>query len=79
MAAPITEAIQELEQGGVNQTVKDLFSGAVGGIAQVLIGMHEPSLNPPFPSSSLLLLSLCYELDEENKNDCFGKFAVDFV
>lgn len=28
----------ELEQGGLKRTLKDLFSGAVGGVAQVLIG-----------------------------------------
>ena len=27
--------------GGALQTAKDLFAGAVGGIAQVLIGMWE--------------------------------------
>lgn len=30
----------EQQQGGGLQTAKDLFSGAVGGIAQVLIGMR---------------------------------------
>jgi len=35
----MAEAIEEFEQGGINRTVKDLFSGAVGGVAQVLIGM----------------------------------------
>jgi hypothetical protein len=29
----------EVEGQGVNQTLKDLFSGACGGIAQVLLGM----------------------------------------
>lgn len=33
-----TEAEFETPQGGGLQTAKDLFSGAVGGIAQVLIG-----------------------------------------
>lgn len=28
----------EIEQGGALQTAKDLFSGAVGGIVQVLVG-----------------------------------------
>ena len=31
----MAEVIQEIEQGSV---AKDLFSGAVGGVAQVLIG-----------------------------------------
>ena len=30
----------EVEGQGLNQTFKDLFSGACGGIAQVLIGMY---------------------------------------
>jgi hypothetical protein len=30
----------EQHQGGGLQTAKDLFSGAVGGIAQVMIGMR---------------------------------------
>lgn len=29
------------ERGGVSQTAKDLFSGAAGGIAQVLIGKSD--------------------------------------
>jgi hypothetical protein len=41
----------EQPQGGALQTAKDLFSGAVGGIAQVLIGMF------PYWFSPLLLLS----------------------
>lgn len=28
----------ELEEGGMMRTVKDLFAGAAGGIAQVLLG-----------------------------------------
>ena len=31
-----TEA--EFESGGLNRTFKDLFAGAAGGIAQVLLG-----------------------------------------
>jgi solute carrier family 25 (mitochondrial carnitine/acylcarnitine transporter), member 20/29 len=31
-------------QGGALQTAKDLFAGAVGGVAQVLIGKCETTL-----------------------------------
>jgi solute carrier family 25 (mitochondrial carnitine/acylcarnitine transporter), member 20/29 len=29
----------EIEEGGIVRTLKDLFAGAAGGVAQVLIGM----------------------------------------
>lgn len=28
----------ELDVGGLNRTLKDLFAGAMGGVAQVLLG-----------------------------------------
>lgn len=34
----MADAAEELERAGVNRAVKDLFAGAVGGIAQVLLG-----------------------------------------
>ena len=34
----------ELDVGGLNRTLKDLFSGAMGGIAQVLIGQWKSCL-----------------------------------
>lgn len=34
----------EEEVGGVARTVKDLFSGAAGGVAQVLLGKMTPRL-----------------------------------
>lgn len=34
----MADAIEEIERDGGNRAVKDLFAGAVGGIAQVLIG-----------------------------------------
>ena len=43
MADANPEVMEEL-QGGWDRTVKDLTSGAVGGIAQVLIGKHQLSL-----------------------------------
>jgi solute carrier family 25 carnitine/acylcarnitine transporter 20/29 len=30
----------ELTEHGLQRTLKDLFSGAVGGVAQVLLGMY---------------------------------------
>lgn len=35
----MADAANEIEEGGGVTALKDLFSGAVGGIAQVLIGM----------------------------------------
>jgi solute carrier family 25 (mitochondrial carnitine/acylcarnitine transporter), member 20/29 len=34
----MAEAEQELQQGGFVRTAKDLFAGAAGGVAQVLLG-----------------------------------------
>jgi solute carrier family 25 carnitine/acylcarnitine transporter 20/29 len=31
-----------IEEGGLARTLKDLFAGAVGGVAQVLLGMLFP-------------------------------------
>lgn len=47
MAAPTTPQDLALPEpapssGGASQTFKDLFSGAAGGIAQVLIGNEPP-------------------------------------
>lgn len=38
------EEIERHQGGGALQTAKDLFAGAVGGVAQVLIGMRFPVL-----------------------------------
>ena len=35
----MAEALEEAGESGSTGLLKDLFSGAVGGIAQVLIGM----------------------------------------
>lgn len=35
----MADAAEELEAQGFQRTLKDLFAGAAGGIAQVLIGM----------------------------------------
>jgi hypothetical protein len=34
----MADAAADLEEGGLVRTVKDLFAGAAGGIAQVLLG-----------------------------------------
>lgn len=36
----MAEALEEANQG-LTRTLKDLFAGAVGGVAQVLIGMSH--------------------------------------
>jgi solute carrier family 25 carnitine/acylcarnitine transporter 20/29 len=35
----MADAAAEIEEGGIIRTLKDLFAGAAGGVAQVLIGM----------------------------------------
>lgn len=40
MAEAVEEAVGQPDQG-LSNTLKDLFAGAVGGVAQVLIGMSE--------------------------------------
>lgn len=34
----MADAAAEMEEGGMVRTLKDLFAGAAGGIAQVLLG-----------------------------------------
>jgi hypothetical protein len=34
----MADAAAEVENGGMARTLKDLFAGAMGGIAQVLLG-----------------------------------------
>ena len=34
----MADAAAELDEGGIKRAAKDLFAGAAGGIAQVLIG-----------------------------------------
>jgi solute carrier family 25 carnitine/acylcarnitine transporter 20/29 len=40
----MADAAADIEERGFSQTAKDLFSGAAGGIAQVLIGESHTSL-----------------------------------
>lgn len=37
--ADIAAEIEEIEERGIIRTLKDLFAGAAGGVAQVLIGI----------------------------------------
>lgn len=39
----MADAAAELEEGGMVRTLKDLFAGAAGGIAQVLLGESQVS------------------------------------
>lgn len=34
----MADTVAEIEEGGLKRTLKDLFAGATGGIAQVLLG-----------------------------------------
>jgi solute carrier family 25 carnitine/acylcarnitine transporter 20/29 len=42
----MADAANDLEEHGMVRTLKDLFAGAAGGIAQVLLGEFHSS---PFP------------------------------
>jgi len=42
----MADAAAEIEESGWTRTFKDLFSGAAGGIAQVLIGEFILCFNP---------------------------------
>lgn len=52
----MADAAAEMEEGGMVRTLKDLFAGAAGGIAQVLLGefifLHARSRPLPNRSSS---------------------------
>lgn len=52
----MADAAAELEEGGMVRTLKDLFAGAAGGIAQVLLGeLQVCSVACRFPPSILEL------------------------
>jgi hypothetical protein len=56
----MADAAAEMEEGGMVRTFKDLFAGAAGGIAQVLLG-ESPWLVlnlGPIPNHQVLLCSL---------------------
>jgi hypothetical protein len=56
------EAELEAPEHGLKRTLKDLFSGAVGGVAQVLLGMYLSSDNKSwarFLGGKLLEAVLC--------------------
>lgn len=37
----MADAAAELDEGGIKRTLKDLFAGAAGGVAQVLLGQSK--------------------------------------
>ena len=40
----MADAAAELDEGGIQRALKDLFAGAAGGVAQVLIGQFVISV-----------------------------------
>ena len=54
----------EVDTGGLKRTLKDLFAGAAGGIAQVLLGKStKASLRLyPFSNSNYKRLQKCLEV-----------------
>ena len=60
-----TETEFEKPTGGALQTAKDLFSGAVGGIAQVLIGkLHCPQPARHGPVAFVAEFGRCSRLEQ---------------
>jgi hypothetical protein len=53
--ASMADAAAEMEKGGLVRTLKDLFAGAAGGVAQVLLG-EAPYLS----CIGWISLCLCY-------------------
>lgn len=53
----MADAAADIEERGVSQTAKDLFSGAAGGIAQVLIGESKNLSCPCFIYLYLLMFA----------------------
>lgn len=47
------------QQGGAMQTAKDLFSGAAGGVAQVLLGKSYPLVGTQVSEERLASVSAC--------------------
>jgi hypothetical protein len=58
----MADAAAEMEEGGMVRTFKDLFAGAAGGIAQVLLGESDGSLSflSQYPIITLLSTCLCF-------------------
>ena len=62
----MADAAAELDEGGIKRTLKDLFAGAAGGVAQVLLGQ---SCMVAFDAHSAFLLRflvfhpmICYNI-----------------
>jgi hypothetical protein len=58
----MAEAEQELQAGGFVRTLKDLFAGAAGGVAQVLLGQ--------FSMTSIFYLRMVYVLSQDTRLCC---------
>jgi len=52
----MADAAADIEEGGLKRTLKDLFAGAAGGIAQVLLGEF---ILGSLRVQLLVLLSVC--------------------
>jgi hypothetical protein len=48
----MADAAADVEERGVSQTAKDLFAGAAGGIAQVLLGKFAVDFSSSHGTSS---------------------------
>ena len=57
----MADAAAELDEGGIKRTLKDLFAGAAGGIAQVLLGQFVMTLPIGYFHLRLIIYALlCY-------------------
>ena len=69
----MAEEAVELDQG-LGRTMKDLVSGAAGGVAQVLIGENQSRVPIAVEVSLLrycaILMAVSCVLDEENDSTC---------
>jgi hypothetical protein len=63
----MAEAVVELDQGGALRTLKDLFAGAAGGVAQVLLGMD-----------SIQFYSSCFVFHPVVRSRAFNILAIIF-
>ena len=70
----MADAAAEMEEGGMVRTLKDLFAGAAGGIAQVLLGKSI------IPACVICVLSQSFNLNAclysasrvDNSGGCFN-------
>jgi hypothetical protein len=55
----MADAVADVEDGGLMRTLKDLFAGAAGGVAQVLLGMFKLSFLFVIEAMKVFLLVTC--------------------